>query len=65
MATAGSGDVLTGIALGLIAQGLAPFEALCTGANIHGKSGDKATQNQSQSSLIASDLIENLKYIEW
>ena len=63
MATAGSGDVLTGIILGLLAQGVEPFEAAQTGVFLHGKSGDIATQKQSQSSLIASDLVKNLQYI--
>lgn len=63
MATAGSGDVLTGIILGLLAQGIAPFDAACCGVSIHGQIGDIATQKQTQASLIASDLIENLKYV--
>lgn len=65
MATAGSGDVLTGIVLGIMAQGVEPYEALCIGARIHGKSGDLAVKKQTESSLIASDIIENLKYIDW
>ena len=65
MATAGSGDVLTGIVLALMAQGITPYRALCTGACIHGKSGDIAVEKQSESSLIASDIVENLKYVEW
>lgn len=63
MATAGSGDVLTGILLGLAAQGVEPAEAAKIGVWMHGKSGDIAMQKQSQSSIIASDLVENLKYI--
>lgn len=63
MATAGSGDVLTGIILGLLAQGLELYEAAKTGVYLHGKSGDLAIEKQSQASLIASDLIENLKYV--
>lgn len=63
MSTAGSGDVLTGIILGLLAQGLELYEAAKTGVYLHGKSGDLAIEKQSQASLIASDLIENLKYV--
>lgn len=63
MATAGSGDVLTGIILGLLAQGLTPFEAACTGIYLHGLAGDKAAECQNQASIIASDLIEQLKWI--
>lgn len=61
MATAGSGDVLTGIILGLSAQGFSAHEAACIGVSLHGKSGDIAAEKQSQSSIIASDIIENLK----
>ena len=63
MATAGSGDVLTGILLALLAQGLSPVSAAVTGVYIHGKSADLAVQNQSQASLIASDIVENLRYV--
>lgn len=62
MATAGSGDVLTGIILALLAQGLPAPQAATTAVFIHGKSGDMATQKQSQCSLIASDIVENIKY---
>lgn len=62
MATAGSGDVLTGILLGLAAQRLPPYQTAIIGTYIHGKSGDLAVQKQSQASLIASDIIENIKF---
>lgn len=62
MATAGSGDVLTGVLLGLAAQGINAAATAVSGVFFHGKSGDILLQNQSQSSLIASDLIENLKF---
>jgi ADP-dependent NAD(P)H-hydrate dehydratase len=58
MATAGSGDVLTGIISGLAVQGLNPFEATVTGAHLHGLAGDMAVEKFSQYSLIASDLID-------
>ena len=63
MATAGSGDVLTGIILALLAQGVPPFAAATLGVCLHGKAGDFAVKSMSQASLIASDLIENLKYV--
>ena len=60
MATAGSGDVLTGIITGLIAQGYDPIIAAVFGVYLHGASGDIAVNRTSYQSLTASDLIENL-----
>ncbi len=60
MATAGSGDVLTGVIIGLLSQGYAPESAALLGVYLHGKSGDLALQTQSQESLTASDLIDYL-----
>lgn len=60
MATGGSGDVLTGILLGLLAQNYTPFEAAIIGTYIHGLAGDIALETQSYESLIASDIIEHL-----
>ena len=62
MATAGSGDVLTGIMLGLASQGLSAEEVATLGVWIHGKSGDIAAERGGFASLIASDIVENLKY---
>ena len=59
MATAGSGDVLTGIIAGLLSQGLSPEKAAILGVYLHGKAGDEAYKNKGIS-LIASDIIENL-----
>lgn len=60
MATAGSGDVLSGIILALLSQGMAPLNAAILGAYLHGKAGDKALKLKNELSLIASDIIENL-----
>lgn len=60
MATAGSGDVLTGIILGLLAQGWSSENAALTGVFLHGKAGDIAAFKKSEFSLIASDIIEFL-----
>lgn len=60
MATGGSGDVLTGIILGLLAQGYSSFEAALLGVYLHGFSGDLSAQENSQESLIASDIIDNI-----
>ena len=60
MATGGSGDVLTGIIAGLVAQNISPKNASMAGAYIHGYSGDIFSENQTQTSLIAGDLLRNL-----
>jgi NAD(P)H-hydrate epimerase len=60
MATAGSGDVLTGIITGLLAQNYSPMDAAKIGVYIHGLAGDIAIENSSQESLIAGDIIDNL-----
>jgi NAD(P)H-hydrate epimerase len=60
MATAGSGDVLTGIILSFLAQGYTANQAAVLGVYLHGKSADIALKQQSMESLIASDIIENL-----
>lgn len=56
MATAGSGDVLTGIILGLLAQGMAPSNAAVTGVYLHGLAGDLAARRHSMPALIASGI---------
>jgi len=57
MATAGSGDVLTGILAGLLAQGYTPEETAQIGVFLHGRAGDLALVNESEESLIAGDII--------
>ena len=60
MATGGSGDVLTGIIAGLVAQNISPKNASIAGAYIHGYSGDIFSEVETQTSLIAGDLLRNL-----
>jgi len=60
MATGGSGDVLTGILTGLLAQGYSAKEASLLGVFLHGLSGDLASEYQSQSGLRSMDLIDYL-----
>ena len=60
MATAGSGDVLTGIITSLLAQGYTSEEAAILGVYLHGLAGDLAVSSGSEESLLAGDLIENL-----
>ena len=60
MATAGSGDVLTGIILSLLGQGYNPGDAAVTGVYLHGLAGDNATEITGEESLIANDIIDYL-----
>ena len=60
MATGGSGDVLTGIILGLLAQGVSSRHAAETGVYLHGLAGDLAAQKLSVQAMVASDIIDNL-----
>ena len=60
MATAGSGDVLTGIITGLLAQDYSPVHAALLGVYLHGLAGDIGAMERSMESLIASDIIANL-----
>jgi ADP-dependent NAD(P)H-hydrate dehydratase len=60
MATAGTGDVLTGIVAALAAQGLAPFDAARLAAWLHGRAGDLAAEHVGEISLIATDLLASL-----
>ena len=58
MATAGMGDVLTGMITGLLAHGLFPLQAARVGVFLHGLAGDLAAQQLGQTSLMARDLID-------
>lgn len=58
LATAGTGDVLSGIIGGLIAQGVATEEAASAGVYLHGKAGDLAAGEKTEVGVIASDVIE-------
>jgi NAD(P)H-hydrate epimerase len=60
MATAGAGDVLTGVVGCLLAQGMGPYEAACLGAFVHGRAGDEAAQRLGECGLLASDIADAL-----
>lgn len=60
MATAGAGDVLSGIIGGLLAQGVPPVDAAVAGAYIHGRSGDLAAEELGMASVMAGDLVDTI-----
>jgi len=60
MATAGAGDVLTGIIVSLIGQGFNVFNASQLGVHIHGLAGDMASKKKGKVSMIASDILDFL-----
>lgn len=60
MGTAGMGDVLTGMLVGLLAQGYSPLAACQLGVYLHGLAGDLAAEQHSQAALVASDLIAHI-----
>ena len=60
LATAGTGDVLTGIIAGLIAQGSQIYAAACSGVYLHGYAGDLATDTIGKSGIIASDIAKRI-----
>ena len=58
MATAGSGDVLTGIIASFIGQKIEPYEAAKSGCYLHGMAGDIYAEDAAPASMIATDLME-------
>ena len=60
MATGGTGDVLTGIITGLLAQGYTPLAAAQLGVYIHGLAGDHAVNKYGSEAMIAGDIINNV-----
>ena len=63
MATAGSGDVLTGVIASLVGQGLTAWNAACTGAFVHGAAGDMACDDKGEYGMVAGDIVEELPYV--
>lgn len=60
MATAGSGDVLTGILAALLAQGVAPYEAMCLGVFLHCMAGEYAAKEECSYSMTATSILNHL-----
>ncbi len=63
MATAGSGDVLTGIISAFLGRGVPPLESAILGVYIHGLTGDMAVSYKGESGLLATDLLAYLPYV--
>lgn len=62
LAKGGSGDVLSGVLGGLLAQGLAPHAAACSAVYLHGRAGDLAAWRGCQAGLIAGDVIDEFPF---
>ena len=62
MAKGGSGDVLTGLLTGLLAQGMEPFAACCCAVWLHGRAGDLAAEEKGHRGMTPADMIEKLPY---
>lgn len=60
LATAGTGDVLAGAIVGMLAQGVAPFEAAVCGAYLHGLAGEVAARRLGSAGMLAGDLLPAL-----
>ena len=60
MATAGSGDVLTGVIAALRAQGLDAEEAACVGVCLHAAAGDRAAR-EGEKGMLAGDILASLR----
>jgi hydroxyethylthiazole kinase-like uncharacterized protein yjeF len=60
LATAGTGDVLTGVVAGLIAQGVSPEDAASLGVYVHGAAADLLAERRGMRGMVASDVIEAL-----
>ena len=63
LAKAGSGDVLTGMIAGFIAQGAKPYDACKLAVYLHGKAGEAASKDQTEYRVMASDLLDYLPVV--
>jgi NAD(P)H-hydrate repair Nnr-like enzyme with NAD(P)H-hydrate dehydratase domain len=57
LASAGTGDILSGVIAGLLAQGLSPFNAAALGVYLHAKAGDMVRAKLGDAGMIATDLL--------
>ena len=63
MAKAGTGDVLTGVILALLAQGYSPKDVAILGVYEHGLAGDRAAQKRGEFSILATDLVDEIRFL--
>ena len=63
MATAGVGDVLTGMIASLCAQGMPAWAAAVLGVRLHGMAGDRAASILGEYSVMASDIVDSIPYV--
>jgi NAD(P)H-hydrate epimerase len=63
LASAGTGDVLTGLIAGFLAQGLSPFDAACAGAYCHGKAADRLAGRWGNRGMLAMDLLPEIPVV--
>jgi NAD(P)H-hydrate epimerase len=63
MATAGAGDVLTGVILGLLGQGLSPYDAAALGMVLHAVAGDRAAHRIGEAGLVAGDIMAEVPQV--
>jgi ADP-dependent NAD(P)H-hydrate dehydratase / NAD(P)H-hydrate epimerase len=62
MATAGSGDVLSGVIGAFLARGIKPFDAASAGVYVHGEAGDLAAREMGETGMVASDICRHIPY---
>jgi len=63
LATGGTGDVLTGVIAGLLAQGLAPLDAAIAGVYVHGHAGERLAKSVGDAGTLAGDLLPLLPHV--
>jgi NAD(P)H-hydrate epimerase len=63
MATAGSGDVLTGVIAAMLGQGFDAWQAACLGVVVHAAAGDLAAELLGERGMLASDIIDAIPQV--
>ena len=62
MAKGGSGDVLAGMTVSLLGQGMEAFEACCAAVYLHGRAGDLAAEEKGERGMTPTDLLEKIPF---